>query len=54
MNITPDTNFFISATQWDSSVTHKLLIQFIEQDISIFTTQEILEEFKIVLVRDFK
>lgn len=52
--ITVDTNFLVSATQWDYSFCHKLLIQFIEVGVEIFTTREILEEFFKVLVRDFK
>jgi len=54
MRITADTNFFISATQWDYSVSNKLLIKLIEKEIEIFTTKEILEEFSEVLIRDFK
>lgn len=53
MRITADTNFFISATQWDNSVAHKLLITLIEKDVEIFTTKEILDEFVGVLQRDF-
>lgn len=54
MIITADTNFLVSATQWDYSVAHKLLIKLIKQDIQIFTTREILDEFANVLKRDFK
>src|SRR3989344_4357933 len=54
MRITADTNFFISATQWDNSVAHKLLIRLIKTDAEIFTTKEILEELAEVLQRDFK
>ena len=54
MKITADTNFFISATQWDNSVAHKLLIKLIESDTPIFTTKDILDEFSKVLKRDFK
>ena len=53
MKITADTNFFVSATQWDDSVAHKLLIKLIETDAEIFTTKEILNEFSEVLQRDF-
>ena len=53
MKLTADTNFLISATQWDYSVSHKLLIAIIEKNIPIFTTQEILQEFSTVLKRDF-
>lgn len=54
MRVTPDTNFFISATQWDYSISHNLLIKLIETDTKIFTTKEILQELKEVLERDFK
>ncbi len=54
MKITADTNFFISATQWDYSVSHKLLIKLIKEEVKIFSTKEILEEFAEVLQRDFK
>lgn len=54
MKVTPDTNFLISATQWDNSVSHKLLVKLIQNDAEIFTTPEILTEFAEVLARDFK
>ena len=53
MRITADTNFFISATQWDNSVANKLLVKLLEKDVKIFTTKEILDEFVKVLQRDF-
>lgn len=54
MNITIDTNFLISAMQWDNSVAFKLLRRFLETNIKIFTTKKILDEFSEVLQRDFK
>ena len=54
MNVTVDTNFLISATQWDYSVAHKLLKKFILSDAEIFTTQDILDETAEVLERDFE
>ena len=54
MRVTVDTNFLISATQWDYSVAHKLLKKFILSDVVIFTTQDILDETSEVLERDFK
>ena len=54
MRITVDTNFLISATQWNYSVAHKLLKILIEKEIKIFATKEILGEFSDVLQRDFK
>jgi len=57
MKVTVDTNFLISATQWDYSVAHKLLNKFILSEtkiFKIFTTQDILDETIEVLERDFK
>ena len=54
MKVTVDTNFLISATQWDYSVAHKLLKKFIISNAELFTTQEILDETAEVLERDFK
>jgi len=54
MKVTVDTNFLISATQWDYSVANKLLKKLILSDVKIFTTQEILDEMVEVLERDFK
>ncbi len=54
MKVTVDTNFLISATQWDYSVAHKLLKKFILSDVEIFTTQDILDETIEVLERDFE
>src|SRR3989344_1319749 len=54
MRITADTNFLVSATQWDNSVAHKVLIKLIETNAEIFTTKEILNEFSEVLQRDFE
>ncbi len=54
MKVTVDTNFLISATQWDYSVAHKLLKKLILSDAEIFTTQDILDETIEVLERDFE
>ncbi|MEK6947025.1 MAG: putative toxin-antitoxin system toxin component, PIN family [Nanoarchaeota archaeon] len=54
MKVTVDTNFLISATQWDYSVAHKLLKKLILSDVMIFTTQDILDETAEVLERDFE
>ena len=54
MKVTVDTNFLISATQWDYSVAHKLLKKFILSDAEICTTQDILDETMEVLERDFE
>lgn len=53
MKIAIDTNFLVSATQWDYSVGHKLLQKLIRNNVGIFTTKEILDEFAEVLKRDF-
>lgn len=53
MKFTVDTNFLVSATQWDYSVSYKLLQKLIRNNAEIFTTQEILNEFSEVLKRDF-
>lgn len=47
MTIVVDTNFLISATQWNYSVSHKLLLNLIEKKITI------LDEFMEFLERDF-
>ena len=54
MKVTVDTNFLISATQWDYSIAHKLLKKLILSDAKIFTTQDILDETAEVLERDFE
>tara|TARA_Y100000310_G_scaffold345315_2_gene463693 strand:+ start:11944 stop:12342 length:399 start_codon:yes stop_codon:yes gene_type:complete len=54
MKVTVDTNFLISSMIWDNSVAHKLLLKLISNDVDIYTTKEILEEFSKVLKRDFK
>ncbi|MBI4452607.1 putative toxin-antitoxin system toxin component, PIN family [Candidatus Woesearchaeota archaeon] len=54
MKVTVDTNFLISATQWDYSVAHKLSKKLILSDAEIFTTQDILDETIEVLERDFE
>ena len=54
MKITVDTNFLISATQWDYSVSHRLLNELIKREAEIFVTDFIIEEFSKVLKRDFK
>jgi putative PIN family toxin of toxin-antitoxin system len=53
MKIVVDTNFLVSATQWDYSVSHNLLQKLIRSNVEIFSTKEILDEFAEVLKRDF-
>ena len=53
MKIAADTNFLVSATQWNYSVSHKLLQKLIINNVEIFTTKEVLDELAEVLKRDF-
>lgn len=48
-----DTNVLISATLWDNSVAQKFLFRCINKDVQIFSSQEIIEEYKEILARDF-
>ncbi len=48
-----DTNVLISSTLWDSSVAQKFLFKCIKENIQIFSSQEIVEEYKKILARDF-
>lgn len=48
-----DTNVLISSTLWDDSVAQKFLFKCIKEDIQIFSSQEIIDEYKEILVRDF-
>jgi uncharacterized protein len=54
MKIAIDTNFLVSATQWDYSVSNKLLQNLIRNNAEIFASKEILDEFAEVLKRDFQ
>ena len=54
MKIAVDTNFLVSATQWDYSISHNLLQKLIRSNTEIFSTREILDEFAEVLKRDFE
>lgn len=48
-----DTNVLISATLWDNSVAQKLLFKCIRENIQIFSSQDIIEEYQEILGRDF-
>ena len=48
-----DTNVLISATLWDNSVAQKFLFKCIKENIQIFSSQEIIEEYTKILARDF-
>ena len=53
MKIAADTNFLVSATQWNYSISHRLLKKLIINNVEIFTTKEVLDELAEVLKRDF-
>lgn len=53
MKIVFDTNVLISATLWENSVAQKFLFKCINENIQIFSSQEIIEEYKEILARDF-
>ncbi|MDK2907942.1 MAG: uncharacterized protein PWQ87_400 [Candidatus Woesearchaeota archaeon] len=48
-----DTNVLISATLWDNSVAQKFLFRCIMENIQIFSSKKIIEEYEKVLARDF-
>ena len=48
-----DTNVLISATLWENSVAQKFLFKCIKENVQIFSSQEIIEEYKEILARDF-
>ena len=48
-----DTNVLISATLWENSVAQKFLFKCIKENVRIFSSQEIIEEYKEILARDF-
>ncbi|MBU0459541.1 MAG: putative toxin-antitoxin system toxin component, PIN family [Nanoarchaeota archaeon] len=53
MVVTFDTNVLLSATLWDGSVAQKLLYDLIRQNVKIYSSLEILNEYQRVLKRDF-
>lgn len=53
MVVTFDTNALLSATLWDGSVAQKLLHDLIKQNVKIYSSLEILNEYQKVLKRDF-
>jgi putative PIN family toxin of toxin-antitoxin system len=54
MNVVFDTNILISSTLWDNSEAQKLLFKLLENNVQIYCSVKILEEYKTVLKRDFK
>jgi len=53
LRVVLDTNVLISAILWDGSVAQKMLYNFIERDVEIFSSVAALQEFQNVLKRDF-
>ncbi len=53
MRVVLDTNVLISATLWNESVSQKLLFKLIKFNVLIYSSLEILSEYKKVLKRDF-
>jgi uncharacterized protein len=53
MVVTFDTNALLSATLWDGSVAQKLLYDLIKQNVTIYSSLDILGEYQRVLKRDF-
>ncbi len=53
IKIVLDTNIFISSVFWEKGNPHKIIEKAIEGKINVFTSEEILEELKRVLKRDF-
>ena len=54
MNVVFDTNILISSTLWENSEAQKLLFKLLENNVQIYCSVKILEEYKTVLKRDFK
>jgi len=46
-------HILISATLWDDSAAQKFLFKCISENIQIFSSKEIIEEYKGILARDF-
>ena len=46
-------HILISATLWDDSAAQKFLFKCISKNIQIFSSKEIIEEYKGILARDF-
>lgn len=53
MAVTFDTNVLLSSTLWAGSVAQKLLFKLIRADIRIYSSEEILAEYRRILRRDF-
>lgn len=53
MRFVLDTNVLISSTLWDGSSAQKLLFKLIKTNAKIFTSIQILEEYRLVLEKEF-
>ena len=53
MPLTFDTNVLLSATLWDGSVAQKLLFELIRNNIKIYSSPFIINEYQTILNRDF-
>ena len=54
MNVTFDNNVLLPAILWDGSVSQKLMFDLIRRgDVKLFISEDILNEFRRVLKRDF-
>lgn len=53
MAVTFDTNVLLSSTLWDGSVAQKLLFDLIRQNVEIYSSRHIINEYQKVLKRDF-
>ena len=53
MKVVFDTNVLLSATLFDESESQKLLFKLIKEDVQIFSSRAIIEEYQKVLKRDF-
>ena len=54
MNVVFDTNILLSASLWDQSSARKLLTKLVENNINIYSSVEIIQEYFDVMSRDFK
>ena len=53
MGVTFDTNVLLSATLWDGSVAQKLLFELLKQNVTIYSTRAIVQEYQAILKRNF-
>jgi len=53
MNFVLDTNILISLTLWDQSVAHRLFSKIVILGHELFSSKEIIDEYRHSLTRDF-